>query len=225
MKALILSAEHAGNQIPAAYAKYFSSTEAQKDLASHRGYDLGTEDLYNYLCQTTTPVYHCNELRSRLLIEYNRSENNSNLFSVYSKKLNKEIRKQLTIEHAMYRKELSVQIAQAIKKHKKVVHIALHSFTPVLDDEARNCDMGLLYDPQRELEKIQCHLWKKEIGSQYRVRFNYPYRGTADGLTTYMRSLFEKNYIGIELELNQGLIKEKKFPMELKKLISYLLHL
>ena len=36
------------------------------------------------------------------------------------------------------------------------------------------------------------------------IRCNYPYKGNADGFTTYLRKQFsEKKYLGIELEINQ----------------------
>jgi hypothetical protein len=39
------------------------------------------------------------------------------------------------------------------------------------------------------------------------VRRNYPYRGTADGFTTYLRRQFSaRKYLGIELEVNQSLL-------------------
>ena len=35
------------------------------------------------------------------------------------------------------------------------------------------------------------------------VRRNYPYSGTADGLTTDLRAGFGPRYLGIEIEVNQ----------------------
>jgi hypothetical protein len=36
------------------------------------------------------------------------------------------------------------------------------------------------------------------------VRRNYPYRGYADGLTTYLRRRYARHgYIGVEIEVNQ----------------------
>jgi hypothetical protein len=36
-----------------------------------------------------------------------------------------------------------------------------------------------------------------------KVRFNYPYKGTSDGLTTTLRKKFGPQYVGIEIEINQ----------------------
>jgi predicted N-formylglutamate amidohydrolase len=90
------------------------------------------------------------------------------------------------------------------------VHIGVHSFTPRLDGVVRQTDVGLLYDPQRASERTWCHVFKDAFGpfnTQWRLRFNYPYRGSADGFTTYLRHCFSaQRYVGIELEVNQGII-------------------
>jgi hypothetical protein len=44
----------------------------------------------------------------------------------------------------------------------------------------------------------------QHIAPAFSVRRNYPYRGTADGFTTYLRrQLSSSPYLGIELEINQ----------------------
>jgi hypothetical protein len=58
------------------------------------------------------------------------------------------------------------------------------------------------------------------------VRFNYPYLGKADGFTTFMRKQFPKNYIGIEIEVNQKFaannIIERQLKEDIYKAISRL---
>jgi hypothetical protein len=49
--------------------------------------------------------------------------------------------------------------------------------------------------------------WQAALGTRtpgWVVRRNYPYRGTSDGLTRYLRTRFDDaTYSGIELEINQ----------------------
>ena len=89
----------------------------------------------------------------------------------------------------------------------RVLHISSHSFTPRLDGIERRADVGLLYDPRRAGEQRFCLAWKRALESASPglvVRRNYPYRGSADGLTTHLRRRFaERSYSGIELEVNQ----------------------
>ena len=99
-------------------------------------------------------------------------------------------------------------IEKEINDEKEVLHLSIHSFTPELDGIVRNTDIGLLFDPIRKTEKKFCKKWKAEIkqGSSLRVRNNYPYKGTADGFTTFLRKQFPEKYRGIELEINQQLL-------------------
>ena len=91
-----------------------------------------------------------------------------------------------------------------------MVHVAVHSFVPELDGEVRNADIALLYDSRRAGERDFCRRWNAAIyrlEPRLRLRCNYPYRGLADGLTTWMRRLHpDEHYIGIELEINQALV-------------------
>ena len=88
-----------------------------------------------------------------------------------------------------------------------MLHLSVHSFTPAIDGRVRNADVGLLYDPARTAERRVCQQLQRALQSAHpelRVRRNYPYRGTADGFTTYLRRLFpDKQYAGIEIEINQ----------------------
>ena len=88
-----------------------------------------------------------------------------------------------------------------------MLHISSHSFTPELNGEVRNADIGLLYDPRRIGERRFCELWKVAFAAAapaLRVRRNYPYAGKNDGFTALLRKRHGPNdYVGIELEINQ----------------------
>jgi predicted N-formylglutamate amidohydrolase len=91
------------------------------------------------------------------------------------------------------------------------VHVAVHSFTPVLNGAARRVDIGLLYDPARQGETSLCRRWRAALrdasGEKLTVRRNHPYRGVSDGLTRHLRTRFPAaRYTGIELEINQKLL-------------------
>ncbi len=87
-----------------------------------------------------------------------------------------------------------------VERARTVFHVAVHSFTNYLDGE-RNADIGLLYDPRRA-EKGLCVRWEEilnELDPALRVRRNYPYRGEADGLPTWLRRKFpDRAYVGVE---------------------------
>jgi predicted N-formylglutamate amidohydrolase len=93
------------------------------------------------------------------------------------------------------------------ENEEPVLHVAVHSFAPELNGVVRHADVGLLYDPARRGESAFCHRWADALRQEVptlRVRANYPYRGTADGLTTFLRGRFGAGrYWGVELEVNQ----------------------
>jgi len=95
----------------------------------------------------------------------------------------------------------------AIAHGNRVIHLASHSFTPVLDGVVRNADIGLLYDPARPGEVELCRRWQAKLEARapgLRVRRNYPYTGRSDGFTAWLRRRFPADrYVGIELEINQ----------------------
>jgi predicted N-formylglutamate amidohydrolase len=92
----------------------------------------------------------------------------------------------------------------------------VHSFTPVFYGVERQAEIGLLYDPRRSNERLFCAEWRNLLqrsssNNLFRVRMNYPYKGTADGFITSLRKIFSNSYyIGIELEVNQGVLASAK---------------
>jgi predicted N-formylglutamate amidohydrolase len=217
---LILSCEHGGNEIPPDYAHLFSGAKGL--LATHRGYDPGTLDLFEHL-KDLAQVSKSNSV-SRLLIECNRSLHHPRLFSECTKECSIEVKKQLIETYYLpYRGSVEEAIRNEIQKGYTVLHLSLHSFTPQLNNSTRKNDLGLLYDSKREEERSFCQKFKAQLqleNSNLNLRFNYPYLGSADGLTTFFRKKFPTHYLGIELEINQSHAVQNKFPERLKTQIK-----
>lgn len=117
-----------------------------------------------------------------------------------------------------YRQTIDQQINWWQTKHEEVLHLSIHSFTPVFNGVNRNCDVGILYDPTHQKEKEFARLFKKnilKINPELVVRFNYPYLGKADGFTSFLRKKYKTFYTGIEIELNQ----KYAFDIAIKKLL------
>jgi predicted N-formylglutamate amidohydrolase len=99
-----------------------------------------------------------------------------------------------------------------LRRHERVVHVGVHTFTPTLNGRRRTADIGLLYDPDRPFEveiADALALRLRAVAPRLRVRRNYPYRGAADGLTTTLRRRFPgSRYAGLEIEVNQGLLRK-----------------
>lgn len=204
MDKIIITCEHGGNKIPAKYAPFFKGKKAV--LNSHRGYDIGSIFLFELLSKKADYSNYSDV--SRLLVELNRSLHHKKLFSEYTEALALEEKQSiLSAYYFPYRNEVEKKINSWIKNKHRVLHISVHSFIPELDGVKRNNDIGFLFDSGRKFERDICKKWKSTLLSlapDLIIRFNYPYLGKADGFTTYLRKKFnEKQYLGIELEVNQ----------------------
>lgn len=170
-------------------------------LRNHRGWDPGALRLARafgaaLFFSTTT----------RLLVDLNRSIGNPSVFSEFTRALPRAERFRILARHYLpYR----VSATQAIEAAMPVLHLSVHSFTPVLRGRVRGMDVGLLFDPARRSERAFCERWRASLrAAGLAVRLNAPYRGTSDGFTSWLRRLFpERRYLGVELEVNQRLVR------------------
>ncbi|MCB0398761.1 MAG: N-formylglutamate amidohydrolase [Winogradskyella sp.] len=213
---LVLTCEHGGNAIPKAYTQQFTDKEV---LKTHRGFDIGALDVFEYLKPLADASFYSTD--SRLLIELNRSLFHKQLFSEFTINLSKAEKNSIIETYYLpYRTAVEHKIAELIAKNNKILHLSIHSFTPELNGNIRNCDIGLLYDSKKKEEQEFCKHFKTEIlkhKPNLLVRFNYPYLGKADGFTTFLRKQFPNNYLGIEVEVNQKFCKNNKMNMEIKE--------
>jgi predicted N-formylglutamate amidohydrolase len=213
---LILTCEHARNKVPSALAKEFRGHAEL--LKTHRAYDEGALAIARVLRATLkAPLFEGRY--SRLVLDLNRSVNHPKAFSEFTRELPARNKAALVEKlHRPFRAEVSKALARAVRSKKTALHFSVHSFTPRLNGETRNCEIGLLYDPHRTLEAKLARALKAKLRAlipEARLRMNYPYRGSDDGHTTSLRRVFTSDrYVGIELEFNQAwlrtLIKEKR---------------
>lgn len=201
-RSVILTCEHAGNEVPDRYNFLFEGhTEV---LETHRGWDPGAWKLAEYLSgHLHAPLFGCHT--TRLLIEANRSLNSTELFSQFSDSLPENDKKNL-IEtlYQPYRNQIELAIEES---PKPVLHLSIHSFTPVWNNVPRSVDIGILFDPELLSEKMYADLLYGELIKNLpslTTHFNEPYKGTDDGITTWLRNYYTNDqYTGIELEVNQ----------------------
>lgn len=222
--ALILSCEHAVDTVPQVYQRYFTSPDYQSLLESHRGIDFGALAIANYL----QAFFKCEMVVAsitRLLIDCNRSLSYASCFSEITGSWSEQDKDHL-IQHYYLPFRMNVEkiVRKNIEQGHQIWHLSIHSFTPVLNHQQRNTDIGLLYDPKRTNEKAVVLEWQQRLQSHpslFRVRRNYPYRGISDGFTTALRKQFaDKDYLGIEVESNQGVIADEKNRFELAAMLA-----
>lgn len=208
---LVITCEHGGREVPRDHAALFAGREAL--LASHRGWDAGALELARDLAAALgAPLYAATT--TRLLVDLNRSIGHRQLFSEITRPLSPAHRLEIVERYYRpHRQKVESQIARQIAQGRRVIHVASHSFTPMLDGVPRQADVAWLYDPRRPGEAAFARAWMlalAKLAPELRLRRNYPYQGRADGLTASLRKHHpDAAYVGIELEVNQRLVDQR----------------
>ncbi|MCB9837699.1 MAG: N-formylglutamate amidohydrolase [Phycisphaeraceae bacterium] len=205
---VLLTCEHAGNEVPPAFRRRFHGANAV--LKSHRGLDIGALGVALRMApRVPAPIVFTTV--TRLLIDTNRSLDRPDLFSEFTRELPERDRDAIIATYyAPHRDCVARTIAAAIDTGRRVLHVGVHSCTDVLHGRTRDLDIALLFDQERTLERELCEHWRDELRrreGELRYPFNEPYNGADDGFTTTLRNRFDPGaYLGIEVELRQGMI-------------------
>ena len=213
---LLLTCEHASNAVPESLKEKLNIPASV--LKSHRGWDPGTLELAQAIASTTRTKIFQPGTMSRLVIDLNRAETNPDVFSKWSRDYwSAPERHKLTVRHRKYRRAaLRTATRMLLTPKNHVIHLSIHSFTPVMKGQRRSTDIGILFDPKRPAEKkfanqlirILKVVATKEKIAGIRIDANKPYLGTADGHTTELRrKLSAARYSGIEIEVNQKFVR------------------
>lgn len=211
--ALVVSCEHASAKFPVELQALLGDWAA--NLPSHRLFDEGTKAIAEKLTQEAKCPLFLGEY-SRLVVDLNRSLGHPALLGEPLRLWSKQ--KKIDLIERFYRplrQDVARAVAAALASNKKVLHLSIHSFTPVWNGQERNADFALLYDPQHGGESTFCRHWMaavKKAKPEWHCRFNYPYRGVSDGHTKALRKQFGGDYWGVELEFNQRLALCQEAP-------------
>jgi predicted N-formylglutamate amidohydrolase len=202
----VFSCEHGGNRIPARYRGLFEGQAAL--LATHRGYDIGALPIARSVALALrAPLAYA--VVSRLVIDLNRSLGHRSIFSSQTAALPEDERKRIIERHYLPYRDAVRRLVRRAMRGGVALHVSMHTFTPVLDGQRRNADIGLLYDPRHDIDREFCLALARAIAQQegeLRLRLNYPYRGVSDSVATALRrELSPARYVGIEIEVNQAL--------------------
>jgi predicted N-formylglutamate amidohydrolase len=203
----IVTCEHATPALPAAWQTLLQSY--CDGCETHQLWDPGTPEIASWLGKLLRAPVFKGEF-SRLLVDLNRSVNHPSLFSPPMRELpDRDRTRVLTTYYYPFRHQVIRALDYLVTEKKPIIHISVHSFTPVFKGEVRTADFGLLFDPAREWERELSRIWLpylKAGRADLICQPNYPYLGASDGHTTAMRRAFGRHrYMGYELEFNQKL--------------------
>lgn len=213
--AFLITCEHASNYVPTEFRNLKIPKEI---LNSHYGFDLGAYELAKSLYKSIPKkekIFLYSKI-SRLLIDFNRSLENPQIFSKFTKNLNLNQKQKLIKEYQNFRKKSYNFIVKYINKNYLIVHLSIHSFTPVYKNKIRKNEIGILYDPKRKIEKYFVKKLKKTL-NYYKCYLNLPYRGFTDGHVSKLRKIFKKNYLGLEIEISQRILNNNIIKTKIEK--------
>ena len=229
---LMLTCEHASNRLPAAFKKFvpvdvqqthraydIGALQVFRKLVKFAKPEFSCEGKFSRLFvdlnRTITnksafsEYYGALEARDKPLAEKAKAAATA-YWKEYRENVEKFVESSLSSPKRTATKQKNAAGKKGAKNNGKegadIVHLGIHSFTPALNGKVRNADIGILYDPKRPQERAYANVIRDEIKRLYphmKVRFNYPYKGSSDGLTTSLRKKFGPRYVGIEIEINQ----------------------
>lgn len=212
---LLLTCEHASNRVPARYKRIFRNDPR---LEQHWGYDIGAAAAARAVANGVGAPIVMGKY-TRLVVDLNRSIGNKSMFCKEIWALSELERQRILNDcyrpHRQAVKELVDQALGHVPR-RPVLHIAIHSFTPVLRGVERRADVGVLYDPDRPHETAVAKALRLQLQAQLaglRVFLNSPYRGNTDGLSRVLRAEHKDLALrSISIELNQKYASTSVWP-------------
>ena len=169
---IIFICDHATNNFP---SKYRYMTPEESILNSHLAYDIGAKNLSLSLSKKLNQSYFFSNF-SRLIIDPNRSKNDSDLIVSKNFNINTTLNTKITKEekkdriknlYHIYHDKLEKLIRKKTKEYKKLFLISIHSFTKKTQIFNRAIEVGLLWNENISLLTI---IQKKLLKKKYSFR-------------------------------------------------------
>lgn len=202
---ILVTCEHAKEDIPESCLSLLAEYAAAQEM--HRRFDWGAEPIAHALAALLDAPLYLGQY-TRLAIDLNRSLDHPALFSPPMAQASSALRQSLIDQlYLPFRQRVEDHVSSCIRDGRAVLHLSLHSFTPVYEGTPRSVQLGILYNDSRSIEGAFADLLHGAYASAYPelcIRRNEPYLGTDDGHTTALRQRFPDNYAGIEIEYCQG---------------------
>jgi hypothetical protein len=208
---IVLSCEHAGNQVPLRYRSLITNEEV---LASMEGWDMGALDIALSLSEAiNAPCFAHNT--TRLLVDVDRSLTDLKLFSIHSATLGDEDKQHILDRYYFpYRLRVENSIASLAKP---VFHLSIHTF----QSQESVPSIQIRWSGQSQVEHPDINEFLNKLsGVSSPVKFYFETATKEDGsLIDYLHNRFaSEDYIGLTMKFDQRLLDEMYF----EKIVSLL---
>jgi predicted N-formylglutamate amidohydrolase len=178
---MILTCEHAGNRIP---NKLGTLGLNGADLKRHIAWDIGAESTARHVAELIDAPLVIQQY-SRLVIDCNRPKHSDESIPIVSDGTAIPGNEHISVAecearyneiHLPFHKTIENLLDDRVKRHGNTALVALHSFTPALENQqsARPWDIGLLYNRDNRLA-VKFELALLELGYSYAIGHNEPY--------------------------------------------------
>lgn len=224
---LVLTCEHAASAVPDGLE---TTDTDRKWLKTHWGWDIGIFDVTRALAEIEgAPVVASRY--SRLLCDVNRHPEQRGLVRTHIKddpiSFNqnldqRDVYRRLATYHAPYHRLVDECLTRQVELNRNVKLISMHSFTPELDGEVRDMEIGVLFhDGQDDYADHMADAFRAE---GFSTALNEPYSGKNNMIYSVRRHGLAHDIRHLELEIRNDLIDTPDKAADMAESVAAALH-
>jgi predicted N-formylglutamate amidohydrolase len=207
---LVLTCEHAGNEIPDDLDLALTARE-HTWLEEHWGWDPGAADVVRTLVDIEDATAVLNRC-TRLLCDVNRALHEDDLVRTHIEgepvSFNRglthaDVRRRIERFHVPYHDDVDRHLESRTEQNPDLVLISVHTFTPVLHGEMRGMELGVLFDRAQPYAPEVAPYFRE---SDLEVALNEPYSGIDGLIYSVKRHGVEHDVRHFEIEVRNDLV-------------------
>lgn len=205
---LVLTCEHADNVLP----EGIEPAERERQwLEEHWGWDIGAADLVRAMAEMEDGTAVLSRY-SRLMCDPNRALHEDDLIRThvgdepitFNQNLSREeVRGRIERYHEPYHEAVDRHLEAQVERNPDLFLVSVHTFTPILRNERRGMEIGLLFDHDQPyatsfVDPI------REVG--FDVALNEPYSGLDGMIYSVKRHGTNHRVRHLEIEVRNDLV-------------------
>lgn len=215
---LVMTCEHAGNELP---PDIELSAKEREWLQDHWGWDIGAERLVRAMVEREPAVAVLSRY-SRLLCDVNRHLERWDLVRPhvkgepvgFNRDLSEEdLQQRIDRFHTPYHEGVDECLTRVHRESPDFFLLSVHTFTPVLGDEVRDLEVGLLFDHGQE-EYIR-PIFEELKAEDLDVVLNEPYSGKEGFIYSVERHGTNFGVRFLEIEIRNDLVDSPEGAAEI----------